>query len=161
MLGGKLKEENAGTGQNRAGQEKSCPEDQGDAVLSTLKAHQRDRGEDKCQQPGYDLKIALQRWIGLQRDRAQPQREQQDEQQSHHVPKNWRGFPALRIDRSVAHKNTATHRGELGASITLDRCEEKCVAGFCCMFPVGQLSSRTAENVPLTMQNIENGVASN
>ncbi len=59
LFGGKLEEQNAGAGKHRSGKHKSGAENQRDAVLRSLEANESNGGENKRQQAGYDLQIAL------------------------------------------------------------------------------------------------------
>src|SRR5258707_2502293 len=101
---GNLEEEHAGAGKNGPGEQKSSSKNERDTVLSTLKTDQGDRGEDEGQNRGDDLQISLQSGIGLKRNGPQPERKKHDQQQSHHMPEDWCGFPTLRIKLlCVAH----------------------------------------------------------
>ena len=53
--------------------------------MGALEAHQGYRGENKREKPGSDLQIALEVWIGLNRDLAQPIRGHENKQKAAHV----------------------------------------------------------------------------
>src|SRR5215467_614690 len=61
------------------------------------------------------------------------------------MPENWCGFPPLRIERSLARRHL--YPTQLGASNTLDSCEEKCVARFRRMLPRAKLAEGTGRTL--------------
>src|ERR1700730_15498066 len=73
----KLKKEQAGRGEDGAGEKESGAENQGNAVLRTLEADESDRGKHESQQTGGDLQIALQNGIRLEGDNAEPHGEEE------------------------------------------------------------------------------------
>src|SRR5579864_4716304 len=74
-----LEKEQARGGENGAREEESGTEDQGDAVLRALKANEGHGGEDKGEQAGRDLQIALQDGVRLEGNDAQPHRQEEND----------------------------------------------------------------------------------
>jgi hypothetical protein len=85
----KLKEEQAGRGEDGAGEKKSGAEDQGDAVLRTLEADEGDSGENESQQASGDLQIALQDGIWLEGHYAEPHGEEQKDDEAGDTRQYW------------------------------------------------------------------------
>jgi len=99
----KVKEKGAGSGENGAGKKKAGAEDQGDAVLGALKADERDGGEDKGEQRGDGLKIAVKSWIGLDIDETKPSGDKEDAGEPAEVDQKNRYRIATVNGRSLAH----------------------------------------------------------
>jgi len=68
-----LKEENACGSKNGAGKKKASAENQGDAILGPLKAHQSDSGKDEGEKAADDQQVALEKRIRLESDETQPE----------------------------------------------------------------------------------------
>jgi len=83
-----LKKENAGGRQDRARKQIATPQNQGDPILRALEPDESERGKNECQQRGDDLKIALKNGIGFERERAEPVRNEEREQDAQDMPQD-------------------------------------------------------------------------
>src|SRR5437660_479446 len=68
----KLKKENAGRRKDSAGKKKSSAENEGNAILSSLKTDEGYGGENKGEKAADDLQVALENGIGLKSNAAEP-----------------------------------------------------------------------------------------
>src|SRR5258708_4832700 len=85
-----FQEENTGSGQDRAGEKKTRAEDQRNAVLCSLKANEGHGGENKCEQGGDDLQIALQNCVRVYGEAPHPHGNEKDGEKSRDMRKDTR-----------------------------------------------------------------------
>src|SRR5206468_2197491 len=68
----KLKKEHTGRGEDGAGKKEAGAENQGDAILGSLKTNESHGREDESQKTADDLEVALEKRIRLDGDATQP-----------------------------------------------------------------------------------------
>jgi hypothetical protein len=77
-----LEEEHTGSGEDRAGKEEAGAENQGDAILGSLKTNEGQHREDESEKAADDLEVALEKGIRLNGDAAQPVGGSNDEEEA-------------------------------------------------------------------------------
>src|SRR5581483_3107638 len=95
LYGMQFEKKEAGGAEHHSGKEKAGTEDEGDAVLRALEPDQGDGREHEREQPADDLQVALERRVGVDRNRAQPKRQKEDDEKRGGVPEKRRRLPAV------------------------------------------------------------------
>ncbi|PYU84107.1 MAG: hypothetical protein DMG50_05940 [Acidobacteria bacterium] len=98
-----MKKENAGRRKDSAGKKKSSAENEGNAILSSLKTDEGYGGENKGEKAADDLQVALENGIGLKSNAAEPISSKDHKKKSTHMRQEDRGVSAAVRESSIAH----------------------------------------------------------
>src|SRR5882762_11505402 len=98
-----LKEEHAGSDDDRAGKKEAGAENQGDAILSSLKAHQSHGREDEREKAADDLEVTKEERIRLDGNATKPVGGRHDKEEARSMREENGGATVAMLERCVDH----------------------------------------------------------
>jgi len=98
-----LKEKYAGSGEDSAGKKKAGTENQGDAILGSLEAHQSHSREDEREKAADDLEVAQEERIRLDGNATKPVGGSDDKEEARSMREENRDATVAMLERSLDH----------------------------------------------------------